>query len=169
MSASRASRLAAFVAALALLAGICAPAPAAADRPTRTAQEPDSGWQSDACAFPVLVDIAGAGPGFVLVFAGEGDRAHFVAPGAKVTLTNLDTGASLRLTAAGPAHLDVAPDGSGAFVGVGTWVVEPADPVGGAPGIFALRGRLVGTVAGGEIAAWIFTGSSTDLCPALAA
>jgi len=153
---------------LVALLALALPAPAAADPPTRIPQEPDSGWVSDGCGFPVQVDIAGAGPGFVLAFAGEGERAHFVAPGAMVTLTNVATGAALRLNAAGPAHLAIAADGSGAVVGVGTWLMEPADPVGGEPGIFALRGRLVGTVVDGEVTAWTFTGSRTDLCPALA-
>lgn len=169
MSSFRASRLAALLAMLALCAAILGPAPAAADPPTRTALPPDTSWKSRACGFPVQLDIAGPVPGLVLEFAGEGYRALYLAPGATVTLTNLDTGATLRVNAAGPAQLDLPADGSGTFVGVGTFVWDPTDPVTGEAGFFSLRGRLVGTVSDEEITDFTFTGASTNLCPALAA
>lgn len=168
MEAFHLSRFALLVATLALCAAILTPGNVAADPPTRTDPPPDTSWKSRACGFPVQLDIAGPVPGFVLVFAEDGYHAVSLAPGATVTLTNLDTGATLTLNAAGPALFDIASDGSGTVTGLGTYVWDPAHPVTGEPGFFALRGRFVGTIVNGEITDFSFTGASTNLCPTLA-
>jgi hypothetical protein len=110
------------------------------------------------CDFPVLLEITGK----VKVIQ-HGDRVLTVGPGQKATVTNTETGESVRYNIAGAFHDAVQPDGSviskgtgrnllfteelGMFLTVGnvqfTVTEDPTAPEGFAITINSVQGRIV--------------------------
>jgi hypothetical protein len=142
---------------------------AAAERPTRTVADASADFTTDSCGFPVRVQYAGHETTLAFAPDGNGTTRFFVGGPVVATLTNLATGASLRVNISGPRSFDTAPDGSIDSPGPGPWLFPGHNPLTGEAGIWLLRRVNTLTVDADGTAAWSFVGTSTNLCPELAA
>jgi hypothetical protein len=155
--------------ALALLAALPV-AGARADQPTRTVEDASRDFTTDACGgFPVRVQYAGHVTSLAFDANGTGTTRQFVGGAVVATLTNLATGASLRVNISGPLFFDTAPDGSIDSPGPGPWLFPFGNPITDEDGIWLLRGVNTLTVDADGTASWSFVGTSQNLCPDLAA
>lgn len=122
----------------------------------------------ESCGFPVEIHQRGFVIGITWVDEDGSVRRIEAFPQGRATLTNPDTGESITVNAAGPAHITDNPDGSFTLVGTGTWG-WPNHPETGALGIFQLAGRFVLAVDAEGNASFSFVGQFIDLCAELAA
>ena len=143
---------------------------AAADKPIRELNpSQDDVVIADQCAFPVFAHIDGGE--IVTNFtdkAGNLVKQIVVFPANTQTLTNLDSGKSITVSATGSFQGRAHADGSVSFkiTGHGTF---PSHPITGEPGIWYLSGRLFATFdAGGNLVSTGSNGTLVDLCPRLA-
>lgn len=108
--------------------------PALADPPVRgvpPVRVEDSFVVSN-CGFEVQIDVTGKTGEIVF-----GDSIRLIAPGEKVTLTNLDNRNTTTVNVAGPGRLTLIDDLDGGFtstlIGTGNWLVfnveDPSDPI----------------------------------------
>jgi hypothetical protein len=122
------------------------------------------------CAFPVLGHIEGREIDTTFTDrAGNPVKQIGVFPGNTVTLTNLDTGASITLPATGSFQVRAEPDGgaSAQVLGHGAW--PNGNPVTGEPGIWYQSGAVRATFdADGNLTSVSHTGRLVNLCPQLA-
>jgi hypothetical protein len=121
------------------------------------------------CAFPVLGHIDG--PEIVTTFtdaAGNPVKEIVVFPGNRVTLTNLDSGASITIMGTGSSQLRAERDGSLTARAMGHGPFFP-NPITGAPGIWYLSGQGESTFdSQGNVTSATLHGRLVDLCPRLA-
>ena len=135
--------------------------PAAAARPLREVIPPAGDFTEESCGFPVLVHQEGYT--IRLTFYDKNDevlRTTQTYPQFKVTLTNLETGKSLRIVDPGPGFFD-----EGTLVGSGPWFWGQQNPVTGEPGMFLTYGRFTLDFDTGAIS---LNGRIRDLCAELA-
>jgi hypothetical protein len=120
------------------------------------------------CGFPIEIRQTG----FVIAIDWvdeNGVSRHFeAAPQLKTTLTNLDTGESIRIIIAGPVHITESPDGSLTVVGTGNWLFHN-NPKTDEPGLFRTSGHFVFSIDAQGNESFQFTGHVIDLCAELAA
>jgi hypothetical protein len=150
------------------LAAVAVAAPSAQAAPPTHEQVPiDDEFIDESCGFPVQGHVTG----FMLVIEWvdkDGTTRRFEGfPQARTTFTNLITGESITVNAAGSAHITDNPDGSFTAVGTGNWGF-PSDPETGEPGFVLLSGRWVFIEAQGNTS-FSFVGQEVDLCAELAA
>lgn len=150
------------------LAAVAVAAPSAQAAPPTHERVPiDDEFTDGSCGFPVQVHVTG----FMLVIEWvdeDGTIRRFEGfPQARTTFTNLITGESITVSAAGSAHITDNPDGSFTAVGTGNWGF-PVDPETGEPGVVLLSGRWVFIEAQGNTS-FSFVGQEVDLCAELAA
>jgi hypothetical protein len=153
---------------LVTLAALVAAAPSAQAAPPTHERVPiDDEFTDQSCGFPVQVHVTG----FMLVIEWadeDGTIRRFEGfPQARTTFTNLITGESITVSAAGSAHITDNPDGSFTAVGTGNWGF-PVDPETGEPGVVLFSGRWVFIEAQGTTS-FSFVGQKVDLCAELAA
>ena len=152
---------------LALPALLTAPAAQAAG-PTYEKVFVSDTFIDESCGFPVQSQIVGY-QGVLEWTTRDGSirRLEFF-PATRLTLTNLQTGEVIRLSAGGPGHITQGTDGSFDFSGTGSWVF-PRRPGTNEPGIWETVGNLTFTVdpAGNESVH--LAGRLVDLCTELAA
>jgi hypothetical protein len=153
-----------------LIALAVAPA-ATADKPIREViPAPEDRLITDQCAFPVLGHIEGKEIDTTFTDkAGNPVKLIGVFPGNTLTLTNLDTGTSITVSATGSFQLRLNPDGSaaGKVTGHGAWL---SNPVTGEPGIWYQSGQVTATIdEEGNTTSVSNAGTLVDLCPRLAA
>jgi hypothetical protein len=147
-------------------------APAATStRPSREVVEaPPDIVITGQCAFPVLGHIEGHEIDTTFTDrAGNPIKQIGVFPGNTVTLTNLDTGVSITLSATGSFQVRAEPDGgaSAMVTGHGAW--PDGNPVTGEPGIWYQSGAVRATFdANGNLTSVSNTGTLVNLCPQLA-
>ena len=145
-------------------------APAAsANQPTREIHpSQDDVVFTDQCAFPVRAHVQGKE--IITTFTDrEGNvvKQIVVFPGNTLTLTNLDTGASITVVATGSFQGRLNRDGSITFMVTGHGPFVP-NPITGAPGIWYLTGRARATVdADGNQTSVEIVGTLVDLCAQL--
>lgn len=141
---------------------------AGADQPTRMVEDASADFTTESCGFPVRVQYEGHLTFLTFDANGTGTTRLFVGGTVVATLTNLATGASLRVNISGPLFEDTAPDGSIDSPGPGPWLFPRRNPITGEPGIWLLRGVNTLTVDAAGNATWSFVGTSENLCPELA-
>jgi hypothetical protein len=122
------------------------------------------------CAFPVLGEIDG--PEIITTFtdrAGTPVKQIVAFPGNKITLTNLDSGASVAIMGTGSSQVRARPDGSISARTMGHGPFFP-NPVTGEPGIWYLSGQGTATfdAQGNMTSAALRGGRLVNLCPTLA-
>lgn len=150
------------------LAALVAAAPSAQAAPPTHHRVPiNDTFIDESCGFPVRVQVTGVM--LVIEWVDEdGTIRRFEGfPQARTTFTNLSTGESTTVSAAGSAHITDNPDGSFTAVGTGNWGF-PVDPETGEPGVVLLSGRWVFIEAQGNTS-FSFVGQEVDLCAELAA
>ena len=115
------------------------------------------------CAFPVQIDIVGTD---LEITSASGDRIFDAFPQSTATLTNLDTGASVTVSIAGPGHTILGADGSFTLIGTGPalfWL---------SPRLFhtitLLNGRFVLTFDAQGNLTFSHVGQTRDICAELA-
>jgi hypothetical protein len=150
------------------LAAVAVAAPSAQAAPPTHERVPiDDEFIDGSCGFPVQGHVTG----FMLIIEWvdeDGTTRRFEGfPQARATFTNLITGGSITVSAAGSAHITDNPDGSFTAVGTGNWGF-PVDPETGEPGFVLLSGRWVFIEAQGNTS-FSFVGHKVDLCAELAA
>jgi hypothetical protein len=150
------------------LAALAVAAPSAQAAPPTHERVPiDDEFIDESCGFPVQGHVTG----FMLIIEWvdkDGTTRRFEGfPQARTTFTNLITGESITVNAAGSAHITDNPDGSFTAVGTGNWGF-PSDPETGEPGFVLLSGRWVFIEAQGNTS-FSFVGQEVDLCAELAA
>lgn len=123
------------------------------------------------CAFSVLGQIAG--PEIITTFtdaSGNPVKQIIAFPGNKITLTNMQSGASITIMGTGSSQLRVRPDGSLSARTMGHGPFFP-HPVTGAAGIWYLsgQGRATFDADGNMTSAVLQGGKLVNLCPSLAA
>ena len=153
---------------LATLAALVMAAPSAqAAPPTHERVPVDDEFIDESCGFRVQ----GHATGVMLVIEWvdkDGTTRRFEGfPQGRLTLTNVRTGKSLTVNAAGSAHITENPDGRFTAVGTGNWGF-PFDPENGAPGFVLFSGRWVFIEAQGTTS-FRFVGKKVDLCAELVA
>jgi hypothetical protein len=144
---------------------------ATANRPIREIVEnPADIVITGQCAFPVLGHIEGREIDTTFTdTAGNPVKQIGVFPGNTVTLTNLDTDASVTLPATGSFQLRAQRDGgaSAKVTGHGAWI--DGNPVTGEPGIWYQSGQVSATFnADGNLASVGNSGTLVNLCGQLA-
>jgi len=141
---------------------------AAAEPPIRFSEEVATSFTADCGSFELLVELEGKET-VILFLDAEGDvtRVFIAAPGASASLTNVVTGASVRLGLAGPGHIDVTPDGDVVRL-VGPWLLD-FDPETGEPGWFFVTGQVAFTEDATGRSDVSFNGRAVDVCAKLAA
>lgn len=154
------------------VASVVVGAPAAtASQPTREIiAAPDDIVITGQCSFPVLGHIEGVEIDMTFTDkAGNPVKLIAVFPGNTLTLTNLDTGKSIKLVSDGQFHAQLKRDGSGFILVTGHGPSIP-NPITGEPGIWYLSGRLVAALdADGNPTSLRSTGKLVNLCAQLAA
>jgi len=129
---------------------------------------PDDLVITDQCAFPVLAHFEGSEINTTFYDRDGNERKLLgVFPGNMVTLTNLDTGASLTLPATGSFQLRFHPDGSASakVTGHGPWFPNPVTEE---LGVWYQSGQVAATFDADENMTSIRnTGSLVNLCPQL--
>ena len=141
---------------------------ASANKPWREIKPAQDDVLVNDCAFPVLLHFEG--PEIDTTFFDKAGRVRLlgVFPGHTLTLTNLETGTSITVGAAGSFHLTLEPDGSGSAMvtGQGAW---PGNPITGEQGIWYQSGRVsTSWDAQGNTTSLESSGTLVDLCPQLA-
>ena len=137
---------------------------ALSDPPTIVRNPVDATFFDDVdCGFPVQIDLVGTD---LTITSASGDRVFDAFPQSRATLTNLDTGRSLRVSIAGPGHTSFGADGSVTLTGTGPtlFFLEFL----GNPGITLLNGRFVLTFDALGNPTFSSVGQSRDLCAELA-
>jgi hypothetical protein len=121
------------------------------------------------CDFPVLAHLDGSE--ILTPFVNKADetiKQIGVFPANRLTLTNLDTGRSLRLPATGQFHVQMKRDGTGFALVTGHGPNVP-HPITGEPGIWYLSGRLNATLdTDGNPVSVRSSGRLVNLCAQLA-
>lgn len=122
------------------------------------------------CAFPVLGEIEG--PEIITTFtdaAGTPVKQIIAFPGNRITLTNLDSGASITIMGTGSSQLRARQDGTLSARTMGHGPFFP-NPVTGEPGIWYLSGQGSATLdaQGNVLSAVLKGGKLVNLCPTLA-
>ncbi len=150
------------VLAVALAAVAELPAPALADRPTRSPVPLGTVTVTDVCEFPVLIEEI-VNREKAATFA---DGRQIVTGTLKVRATDTETGTSRMLNISGPVH--VSPDGS-TFTFFGrSLIVLTAAQTGGTASLTLTTGRTTLVYnADGTVTVVPSRGGSTDLCAAL--
>jgi hypothetical protein len=140
------------------------PVPSAlSDRPTIQRFPIDTSFFDDVdCGFPVQIDLVGTDLQIV-----SGNRVFDAFPQSRATLTNLDTGASLTVSIAGPGHTTLGNDGSVTLTGTGPTLFFLQFL--GNPGITLLNGRFVITIDSQGNLTFSSVGATRDVCAELAA
>lgn len=143
---------------------------AGANRPMREVipAPPDQVF-TDQCAFPVLGHIDGVEIKMTFTdHAGNVVKQISIFPGNTLTLTNLDTDASITVGTAGPFHARVHHDGS-ASIDISGHGPLPNDVAGGAPGLWYLDGGRVHVTfdSEGNMTGLSVTGHVVNLCDQL--
>ena len=143
--------------------------PASATKPIR---EINPGQEdvliTDQCAFPVLAHIEGIE--IITTFtdkAGKPVKQIVTFPGNRLTLTNLDSDASLTVMATGSSQLRAEPGGWLSARAMGHGPFFP-NPITGEPGIWYLSGQGKATIdPQGVVTSARLAGRLVDLCPQL--
>ena len=124
---------------------------------------------TDQGAFPVRAHIDG--PELQMTYFPKSKdivRLFAAFPGNTVTVTNLDSGASITLTSTGTFQAQINRDDSGWFKVTGHGPFSP-NPETGEPGVWYLSGSPTATVdADGTVTLVRSTGTLVNLCPKLA-
>jgi hypothetical protein len=154
----------------ALLIVLAVASAASANKPTREIiPGQDDVIVTDQCDFPILIHTVGRE--IITTFtdsAGNPVKQIVVFPGNKTTLTNLDTGKSIRIVTTGLTLVRLQPDGSQFAKVTGHGFFAP-NPVTGEPGIWYLSGRGTATFdAEGNLTSIDSAGRLVNLCPRLA-
>jgi hypothetical protein len=158
-----------------LVAGVVALAlaqAASADKPARDVGiQDETRLIDDQCGFPVVAHAGGMEIDTTFTTRTGSVTLLGVFPGGTLTLTNLQTGKSIRLPATGSSHIEAGPDGSMSFTADGPGPSPIiVNPITGEPGIWYLIGRLhVDLDPGGNATSISFTGKQVNLCTQLAA
>jgi hypothetical protein len=118
---------------------------------------------NDACVFPVRVQWDGQ-----VITLDFGDRLFFSVVGLSATLTNLETGTSLRVSIAGPEFVQFNEDGTVTVRGPGPWLFLPFHPETQEAGLWLVRGLSLRTFANRQLQSIEIRGRSENLCNALA-
>jgi hypothetical protein len=153
---------------LALMALVAAAPSALAAKPTHERVPIDDVLVDESCGFPVEVHTTG----FLLAIEWvdeDGSLRRFEAyPQLRSTYTNLDTGESITVNIAGPAHITEGADGSFTLVGTGNWGWD-INPDTDEPGHFLTSGRFVFSIDAAGNESFSRVGRIIDLCAKLAA
>jgi hypothetical protein len=115
------------------------------------------------CAFPVEIHIAGTDLSITWTDSNGTVRMFEGFSGGYADLTDLDSGATLRVAISGPAHVTYFQDGSFELVGTGSWISFLEDP----PGITQPIGRFVFFVDSEGNSTYQAVGRQVDLCAKL--
>jgi hypothetical protein len=115
------------------------------------------------CDFRVRVEWAGQ-----MILLDFGDRLIITFLGLSATLTNLETGTSLRVSIGGPEFVQFNEDGSVTVRGPGPWLFVPSHPETREAGLWLVRGLSLRTFADRQLQAIEIHGTSENLCAALA-
>jgi hypothetical protein len=154
---------------LVTLAALVAAAPSAqAAPPTHEREFVDRTFtEGELCGF--LVEIHQTGFVIRIEWVDEDGNVRRIEafPQGKATFTNPETGESITVNAAGPAHLIENPNGSLTVVGTGNWGFD-INPETDEPGWFQVSGRWVFSVDAEGNEDFHFVGRVRDLCAELA-
>jgi hypothetical protein len=156
---------------MAVLTALAVAPTAIAAKPTREIiPAPEDRLINDQCTFPVLGHIEGSEIDTTFTDrAGNPIKLLGVFPGNTLTLTNLDTDASITLGATGSFQLRVESDGSGSAMVTGQGAWPDGNPITGEPGIWYQSGRVSATFdAEGNTTSIRSTGTLVNLCTELA-
>jgi hypothetical protein len=153
---------------LTLAASVVATSSAQAAPPTHERVPVDETFIDESCGFRVQTHVTGSVLTIEWVNEDGTTRRFEAFPQGRATHTNLSTGESITVNAAGPAHTTENPDGSFTVVGTGTWGFGN-HPQTGEPGIFQIAGRWVFSIDAQGNESFRFAGRVRDLCAELAA
>jgi hypothetical protein len=136
-------------------------APALATGPIRIEGELSESYMPPGCDFPLLVENP-KGTQDVLVWEyPDGSVVIRIVGPWFVRLTNLDSGESMNVSLAGPAHIEI--DDEFTFLTTGRWLFHPA---GGEDGVWIVSG-LADTSDGAAAGLDNLRGHAIDVCAAL--
>jgi len=141
---------------------------ASAAKPIRFSEEVSLTFTADCGSFDLLVELEGKE--IVMLFLdAEGDltRVFIAAPAVTASLTNLATGASIRLSLAGPAHVEVTPTEDSVKL-VGPWLLDFDPETGEQGGWFLVTGQVTFTEDATGRSDLSFNGRAVDVCAELA-
>jgi hypothetical protein len=116
----------------------------------------------DSCGLPVQVHYEATENAFDF-----GDRLGFTYSKAKATLTNVDTGESIRIAVPGPESVRFNDDGTVAVSSSGPWLWLRRHPITSEPGIWLTDGLIVTLNENRVVISAEQQGSSRNLCAAL--
>jgi hypothetical protein len=142
--------------------------PALADPPVREVFEFEDDRYQDVCGFPTLENVSAKVIRTTYSDAeGRVTRVREVYPHYVTTVTNLETGATIKVNIPGPSFTTFNRDGSTTLVGTGPWSFLD-HPDTGEPGYYLLKGRFeLTTSADGEVT-FTRVGKVESLCDDLA-
>jgi hypothetical protein len=153
---------------LTLLALVAAAPSALAAKPTHERVAVDDVVVDELCGFPVKVHTTGVVLAIEWVDEDGSLRRFEAYPQFRSTYTNLDTGKSIKVNIAGPAHITEGADGSFTLVGTGNWGWDTF-PGTDEPGHFLTSGRFVFSIDAAGNESFSRVGRIVDLCAKLAA
>jgi hypothetical protein len=142
---------------------VALPTGALAGKPDREVTPFSADAIVDSCGFPVRLQVEGTE--HALNF---GDRLGFTYAATKATLTNLETGASIRIAIPGPEFVQFNDDGTVTVSGPGPWLWARSHPVTLEPGIWLTHGLIIRSFENREPISIEQHGTSENLCNALA-
>jgi hypothetical protein len=146
---------------------LAAASSAVASQPTLERVNISGTFVNESCGFPVRIETTGYAVRITWIDADGNTRGIEAAPQARQTLTNLDTGQSIKINIAGPDQFTFNADGTFTFAGTGTWswvVNVDTDE----PGLFLTEGRFVAQVDSAGNFSFTRVGNMVDLCAQLA-
>jgi hypothetical protein len=163
MTRRRRNRAPAVALGLGVLASLLAPATGAlAQTPDRQVTPLTVESVVNSCGFPVRIHVEATEN--ALNF---GDRLGFTYADAKASLTNLDSGASIRIAIPGPESVEFNDDGTVTVSGPGPWLWFQRHPVTLETGIWLTYGLIVRTFENRDPISVQQHGTSRNLCDAL--
>lgn len=135
--------------------------PALATGPIRVEGTLTESYMPPGCEFPLLVENPKGTQDLLIWEYADGSVVIRIVGPWFVRLTNLDSGESLDVSLAGPAHIEI--DDSVTFLTTGRWLVNPS---GGEDGVWIVSG--LSDISNGAVAGLDnLRGHAIDVCAAL--